>query len=524
MEIGKIIRSKYLLWFVVSLVLLQVLSTQMLTAMNGDVAFLLSMAKYTTLDGFYNQYYEVNPPLIVYLYKVFLWPSVFGLNEVAAANISMTLYLLMCLVIANKNLTCLNASLRNYFILAFCLALAAISENMFLQREHIISASLIVYVSHAISSQKETHQRFIWVLINSIVTAIAFALKPQYIFVLLFVEATLMVSRGKFYIRPMVVALFFFGMLYVSVILVYQKEYIDFIVPLAKKYYAGYFKSWSYLILVALGTLVCLIIPYGLLRASSLGDKNLDLLYMAAFGCLAAYVMGRAGFGYHLIPTKVIFLTINILAFVIGVKAFLATKKSITLLRLSSIVVVIAVLTNYGFFRTFDVRYSLAWQRFTEDTPKIDQSTLVDHPKIVELAKVINAYSYKGGGMLFLTKVNMYPHTFSLHNGMKWSSRLPNFWLLPIALKEKNDEQSATVLAMVKQVIAEDIRDNKPELILIEEGGNKQSFGVGFELLPFFLGLPEFKKEFSNYNLLEAIVTTDSRVDVYVRDEPRKVD
>ncbi|GAL28821.1 hypothetical protein JCM19239_434 [Vibrio variabilis] len=41
------------MWVGVLLILLQGLSIQMLTAINGDVAFLLSMARNTGLQGFY---------------------------------------------------------------------------------------------------------------------------------------------------------------------------------------------------------------------------------------------------------------------------------------------------------------------------------------------------------------------------------------------------------------------------------------------------------------------------------------
>ncbi|GAL34246.1 hypothetical protein JCM19240_1154 [Vibrio maritimus] len=157
-------RSTIVLWAIVLVILLQALSVQMLSAMNGDVAFLFSMAKHTGLQEFYLQYYEVNPPLIVYLYKLFLLPSLLGINELASANTSMILYILLCLVLSYHYLSHLSHFARFSLTLAFTIGLVAVSEIMFLQREHIIAAGLIVYVAHALNSENNAKTRVWWEL------------------------------------------------------------------------------------------------------------------------------------------------------------------------------------------------------------------------------------------------------------------------------------------------------------------------------------------------------------------------
>ncbi len=53
--------------------------------LNADVSFLSQMAIYSEGSDFYLQFYEVNPPLIVYIYKLFISIGYFlNINDISA--------------------------------------------------------------------------------------------------------------------------------------------------------------------------------------------------------------------------------------------------------------------------------------------------------------------------------------------------------------------------------------------------------------------------------------------------------
>ncbi|MDH5914184.1 hypothetical protein L8R86_21355, partial [Vibrio splendidus] len=114
--------------------------------LNADVSFLSQMATYSEGSDFYLQFYEVNPPLIVYIYKLFISiGSVLNINDISALRVGMLIYIFLCSSIILYNFIKIKNGLLLALTLSFCLFFTF--PNDFLQREHIITSSFFSYCS-----------------------------------------------------------------------------------------------------------------------------------------------------------------------------------------------------------------------------------------------------------------------------------------------------------------------------------------------------------------------------------------
>lgn len=100
---------------------------------------------------------------------------------------------------------------------------------------------------------------------------------------------------------------------------------------------------------------------------------------------------------------------------------------------------------------------------------------------------------------------------------MIWASKLPNFWLLPVALSNPNDPRSSQVVEMVQETMATDIQRNQPRIIVVEISDTTNTYMPDFEFLPFFLSFDTFKKQFMNYDRVGVLETTQASFEIYVR-------
>lgn len=512
-----------IVWLIVLFLGLQALTVQQLTPMNGDVAFLLNMAQNTGLSGFYNSFYEVNPPLIVYIYKVFLIPTYFGLNDVSSLNASMVIYILFCTVLCNVNLRVAESPFATSVTLAFAVSLFAVSQYVFLQREHLIAAGLTVYLTSIIRTiESKRKLNLVTSFFTGLVSAVSFALKPQYIIVLLVMELFVLLKKKRLTFRTELYAILFYAIFYAALVYFFQKEYIEFMIPLAKSYYGSYFNDFTALMTICGVIIVCSIAPLRILTLSKVSSNIIFILTLTMIGCMMAYLAGRTGFAYHLIPTFVIFCAINILAIIHGVACFNAENRVRLLIYFVAIVTAFFLLNQKGLLRSVDLRYDKAWERAFYEVPNLEKSMLsfdgISHPELYQLAEKIQQNSGVNDEFYAFTD-GMFAHTLSVHAGLNWRSRLPNFWLIPEPARRPQEPESQETLALVRTSVLEDLATFRPELILLEEQDFSSLYGEGFTFQKFFFSTEEGKDIFSSYNLLTEVEGKYATYKLYKRRE-----
>ncbi|GAL34247.1 hypothetical protein JCM19240_1155 [Vibrio maritimus] len=218
-----------------------------------------------------------------------------------------------------------------------------------------------------------------------------------------------MIRRRTFYIRPLMYWIVVLGLSYLFLIITFQRSYVDFILPLASEYYAGYFTEMTPLLTMVAIALLAIAAPYRLLLLGRVDKGIVSVLYVSTLGCLSAYVIGRTGFGYHMIPSLVFCVTIVVMSFLVGVRQLGNKHRIITLFYLLVVSATFYFLSGHYFFRTMDTRYEQAWHNWQSQTfPGINRSTLVEHSKIVSLTSFVEPYVLPGDGIIFFAQ-RMYP-------------------------------------------------------------------------------------------------------------------
>ncbi|MDA0146074.1 hypothetical protein OCT63_17755, partial [Vibrio sp. RW] len=147
--------------------------------LNADVSFLSQMAIYSEGSDFYLQFYEVNPPLIVYIYKLFISiGSVLHINDISALRVGMLTYIFLCSSIILYNFINIKNGLLIALTLSFCVFFTF--PNDFLQREHIITSSFLSYFSMISIRLLGLNPKKTVIFANILIIALAISLKPQY--------------------------------------------------------------------------------------------------------------------------------------------------------------------------------------------------------------------------------------------------------------------------------------------------------------------------------------------------------
>lgn len=212
--------------------------------LNADVSFLSQMAIYSEGSDFYLQFYEVNPPLIVYIYKLFISiGSVLHINDISALRVGMLTYIFLCSSIILYNFINIKNGLLIALTLSFCVFFTF--PNDFLQREHIITSSFLSYFSMISIRLLGLNPKKTVIFVNILIIALAISLKPQYAIVLLASELyfSFHCKSIKILFRKENVLILLIGIVYISFVYLNHKTYFSTILPLASISYSSYFIS-----------------------------------------------------------------------------------------------------------------------------------------------------------------------------------------------------------------------------------------------------------------------------------------
>ncbi|WP_234493850.1 hypothetical protein [Vibrio maritimus] len=439
-----------------------------MTPINGDVAFLVHMAKNTALSNFYQQFYEVNPPLIVYLYKLFLVPYHLGfLSDISSIRLGTSIYLLGSVWVCAKVLSHLTKEQREPLILAIALSLLIINPLMFSQREQFIAAGLMVYFAFSYACFYTAHSAGLKV-VTAFFLALSLSLKPQYGTVFLLVEAYLWFRYGNANKRLFYIAVVSFGALYVASVYWFNEDYLSIIVPWAREYYSSYFKDFSDVVGVAVLLLVTTVPSYLYLRTLKYDHRCLELGAVFLIGALVAFVSGRTAFSYHLIPASAFsYLLVN-LSLIVGVRSML------TRFELKQILVITVlgplVIWQWPYFMKvpqFSLNSSVS--RLMSESQELHKDMIIDKD-LLDFSDAIREVSTPGDGIVFLASKGMYlQHSIPLHNSLDWSSRMPNFWLLPNAIERKDEPEQKKHIAWIQKAVIADFEKMKPNVLIKEE-------------------------------------------------------
>ncbi|MCL9774988.1 hypothetical protein [Vibrio methylphosphonaticus] len=509
--------KEMLLLLAVAILAVDTLMVQALMPLNGDVSFLLTMAKNTGLSHFYNEYYEVNPPLIVYIYKVFLMPFYMGiLGDISSLRLGVILYLLVGLYLAWLNLSYLNKNMQILLTLSLASGLFLILQISFGQREHLIAAGLVVYLTEVLRSSNSGQYRLLSV-VSLLMVAISICLKPQYLLVVIFAELYMVKNNTLFYRWREIATVVIFGGGYLLAVVLFQPEYFNFIVPLARTYYGGYFPDFIDVLMTASAFLLVMLIPYYLLKKRPHYSQLVFVIFLFFIASLGAFIMGRTAFGYHLIPAFTFSFSLAYMAVIIMLKDAVDNFSIKTAVLLLLSVLPIVVFKHEDIRRSYQVDYSTAWHQFVAKEQNLSDEMFVD-PDVLNLSQKVDKYTDRGDNIIFLASTNMLPHhTIPVHSGLSWLARQPNFWLLPIAITEPQNSQHRETIRFVQQTITDDINVNKPRVLVVQLRDETVRRYGETQLLNVLLEYPEFVDAINQYKKVESVFVDKSVYQLYLK-------
>ncbi|MGR5175073.1 hypothetical protein ACPV4B_02280 [Vibrio parahaemolyticus] len=433
---------------------------------NSDVAFLVYMAKNTGWKELYTDFYEVNPPLIVYLYKLFLAPYNMGLlSDISAIRIGTTIYFLMCLFLMHQLLRVVS---KNTLLITFSasLALFTIYPLAYSQREHFVAAGLVVYICNVWSSGVSSQYGLVR-LMSTLVAAIGFCLKPQYLLVMFLIEI-MMIWRGRVSVRYRdVLFISMWGFFYIFSVYYLNGGYIYTIIPTSLDYYTQYKVSKSELASVASALAIIVLPCYIIIRRNMWESEYVILLGIGIIASLVAYASAGTGFGYHLIPAIILSSTMLYSACIIAIRGLIAGKRTKEIILLISALVPLSFL-HAPYLRSLDhFNFNLSVDRFFAINQELTDGMIVAD-ELLLLSEELSQITEEGDGILVLATTAMYPHhAIVMHSKLTWASRFPNFWLLPAEVNYDASSASQQVhIENIRSLVFRDLLAFEPKIII----------------------------------------------------------
>lgn len=432
------------------------------TTVPTDVGwYLISTRKWLAGAELYREIVEVNPPLAFYLTVPAVWTSDTGiLGDQAAMFVYVAVLIAIsltwcCHLIYRSQLSQRQSALLS--VAVFC-GIFLIFYDDFAQREHfatIFSMPLVLMTALQTSRPLRWQERFAVALF----ALPGLALKPFFLAApFLMTLARMAVERNfgermKVFFSPENLTIGFGCVVYLSFVWVRHPAYFEVVIPLAQATYIGIEHEFARpMQLAALAILV--IMPALLfLRGQSVpeSDRPVVILFSAAAGFAAAYLVQAKGWYYHAVPA----IACAIVASAWYAGARLAAKER-------SLVPAI-VITALGYIGIVNPLVNGAYMH--PETLNI----LARHADRLEGRKIAG----------WTPKIETsFPLVNMVHG--EWALRYPHLWPLAGALYARSDpnparrETGLRAIDDIRRNLVDDFVNQEPDIILlpIELGDN----------------------------------------------------
>ncbi|WP_159738859.1 hypothetical protein [Vibrio atypicus] len=511
-----------LTWLFIFIAAAHCLLTQTHYFLNADVAFLTQMALFGQNGDLYTQYYEINPPLIVFIYRLFLIPFELGwLTEVASLRVSMVIYLLLVFVGCHYYLAKLNTEKTELWLLAIALSLLFVLPAAFLQREHIIAAAMMLYLCMMLC-RLERRQTSIFIrATTATLAALAVCLKPQYGLVLILLELYYLAKERRLALlfRWENILIAMVGTSYISYVYFAHPYYFQVVAPLASKTYIAYFEQTTNLLLRTVLLLLLLLLPFRYLKARVQSPGMIDGFYLVAFAALGAFLAGRAGFSYHLVLSFTVLSTLVLASLFFALYEFVTRPHWKQAIPCGFFIAVLLFIRHFHFIDVDQVNYPRAVNQLMAQNNELPTAP-------IEFESYKNIYDAvrqqtSPHSNIYVFGARLFPaHSIAIHLNQKWIGRFPVLWALPETLKEADKQENKQRIEWIAQTVAEDITNGKPEVILVEKSETLLRYPNGFDFIEHFEQIPSFAKAFEPYQQIEVVPSVDSDWVLYKRVTP----
>lgn len=468
---------------------------------NPDVASLLYDTKLFLSGGTYvKDFFETNPPMIFILYSPvvllqqwFLCDIRHILNGYVIFLALLSLYL--CYQSLNSILENKNDLLKYAILCSLIYGYLILPIYDFGQREHLLLLLIMPYVFYVIfrAQNKSINYNILFAILIGLMAGIGFSLKPFFLIPLVLIELYLIVkTRNPWaWVRVEAWIVLAIMLFYLVLIRVFHPAYLETMLPLISHwYFLGTKEDWP-VILSRPKVLFCfaILIYYFAFYRKTSSHEFIQVLMLALFGFVLAFLIPRSAWNYHVLPAYVFAIVLCVIFFCQGCLIYQNEKSNKKLFFLMTIASFMMPMIIHA----------------------------------LELDRAIKAVQYKSMIMLF-NKIKTLPfHSIYCYstvtsvcfpmvtlNNLSLAGRFPLlWWVRGMTVVEDSAEDMPVKSYLVKEKnyfsseIAYDLNHFKPELIVIFALEEQFFLPKGYSFSSYFSDNPAYREAWSHYRLLE---------------------
>lgn len=481
------------------------LITQFYSVPNWDSLWGLYCAD-KWLSGYhnYNDFFEVNPPLLILFFSFITLLSKLGLNAYLTLKLFFIALIITLLLVQNKLLKAIFKA-DQLFITAILFLIAIVElfvpNFSFTEREHLTIILFLPYLFLLLARCKKEKNFSIWFLCAiGFLAGFGISLKPYFLLPLCLIEAYYLLTVRSWLaaFRAETVSIFAFMLTYIVLVYFLFPEYYSKIMPLGTALYVPVFgREPIYMLLEGFWPVMTLVnIASGMIGL--IWDKKnkhyYSLLILATIGFYGADLFQGQSWYYHLYPT-IAFGLLLMGSALLAVMRILSKIKAMTLKN--CFIMAVSFLMAAAFFsQMFIVSLQVVLGGLSKDHWVVSSQSLIDFCR----------ENAKGQNVLIISH-----HLYSQQAVISYTSsiptsRFPSMVLIPGLEKlkmENKTEKFQSYKVKFFDLFNQDIKARPPKYIFVHMGGywfylNKQYIRKQF--LPFLLQDQEFKQFFSQYS------------------------
>lgn len=489
-------RSNWPYWFLLAECLVLAMLIQLNLFISSDVRYLIHITDVIVGGGKYGiDFFETNPPMILYLYIPPLLLHKFTGIDIANC---LRLYVLICAALSIlTSFYFIQQLVKDRFVQTISFALLIFTclflpGNQLGQREHLYILLFMPFVFASACTLNNIALDKSASIAIGIAAALGCCMKPYFLLPLILIELYFIHKQRDLlgWIRMETITILSVMILYLLTTYYWYPAYFSVVLPLVNQFYfAGIAQDWS-LILTYPPVLFCM----GVSTASIMAVKYsrypelMTLLILAAIGTTLAFLITRTIWFYHTLPA------LAFTTFLIGfILAELAEPVDI---RSSAIFIAVLMVALYEPGLTFN-EYSFGAEFRYEKQCKED------------LINTLAAQPGKHSVICFSanTMTDCYPLIDTL--GSVHQSRYPFFWWLRGAMTLAEKHQAKDQIQNFMNQTAEDLVAYQTRWIVINTTMTKMVLGKDFNYFTYFSTNPKMKQVLQSYHFWKKVDNYD---------------
>lgn len=449
---------------------------------NTDVSWLITLCE-KALDGErpYVDYIEVNPPASIWLYMVPVWLArVLGMRpewmvDAFVFAAAITALLLSAAILRQAAIFSRQAMFQLAAVFAALLLL--LPAQTFGEREHIALMTFLPFLALAVVRAKGFSPALHFVAAAGLGAGITAVIKPHFAFAMIFVSALAALQvrswRAFFALENWIAGILLLA--YAAAVYFIHPEFITYTLPLVAEIYVPVrAELWRFLLQVATPVLALVLLAIWLLKRRAMMQAPFSLLLAACFGFAISYYVQLKGWSYHAYPMLALAFAAAAIAF--GERWPLAQRRDETLTERAK-----------RLFAAFSIAF-LAAATFVWMTFAVDMRPIYD----------VIAKSAPRPSVIGITSDIAVGHPLTRALSGKWVGRVCSQWITAGAkiLKAETSDpvQRARydeLEAYDRNLLIEDIRRGKPDIILVEQ--------IGFDWMKWAMSDAVLARELESY-------------------------